>query len=371
MADTTVFSADSHVVEPPDVWTSRVESRFRDRAPHIQKNVGGFEGDFFVCEDLRPFPVSSFAVAGVDSRDYGTAMIKGYEGVRPGAWDPVERIKDQEIDGVSGEVIYTSMGMMLYGIKDGELRTASFRAYNDWLAEFCAHNPGRLAGVALIPMDDLADAVTEIERTSKLGLRGGMIWGAPPVDRPYDSKAWDPLWAAAQDAKMPLSLHVLTGAEGTGLEHASLMKTYPSLPHRMERSISDLIFGGALERFPRLQIVSAENDIGWIGHFLQRLDHAYEKYRYLEQGPVIGETPSFYFRRQVYATFQDDRVGVLAREFVGVGNLMWASDFPHSDSTWPHSREVIQRDFEGVPDADVQRITSQNCADLYGLEVPA
>ena len=114
MADTTVFSADSHVVEPPDVWTSRVEPRFRDRAPHIQKNVGGFEGDFFVCEDLRPFPVSSFAVAGVDSRDYGTAMIKGYEGVRPGAWDPVERIKDQELDGVDAEVLYPTVGMATF-----------------------------------------------------------------------------------------------------------------------------------------------------------------------------------------------------------------------------------------------------------------
>ena len=361
-----VLSADSHVVEPADLWTTRIDKRFRDRAPHVVPEVSGIQGDWFVCEDLRPFPVSGFAVAGVDPKEFGKSMIKGYDGVRPGAWDPVERIKDQDTDGVSGEVLYTSLGMMLYGIKDGELRAASFRAYNDWLAEYCSHAPSRLAGVALIPMDDVDVAAAEVERAGSLGLRGGMIWGSPPAGRSYDRPEWDPLWAAAQQAELPLSLHILTASDGSGIEE-SLLKSYPSLPHRMERGISDLIFGGALERFPRLRIVSAENDIGWIPHFLQRLDHSYERYRYLERGSVIPEPPSHYFRRQISATFQDDRVGVVTRDFVGVGNLMWASDFPHSDSTWPHSREVIERDFEGVPEEDRRRITADNCAALYGL----
>ncbi len=368
MAPSRVLSADSHVVEPADVWTSRIEARYRDRAPHVVKKLAGLpDGDWFVCENLRPFSVSGFAVAGVDPKDFGSKMLLGYEGVRPGAWDPVQRLKDQETDGVSGEVIYTSLGMMLYGIKDGGLRAASFRAYNDWLAEFCGHAPRRLAGIALVPMDDVRLAVVELERAAKLDLRGGLIWGFPPANRSYDAKEWDPLWAAAQDTGLPLSLHILTGAEGSGLDGASLMKTYPSLPHRMERSLSDIIFGGALARFPGCRIVSAENDIGWIPHFLQRLDHSYHNYRSLEREPVIPELPSFYFRRQVYATFQDDRVGVVTRDFVGVDNLMWASDFPHSDSTWPRSREVIARDFEGVPAAETEKITGANCARLYGI----
>jgi predicted TIM-barrel fold metal-dependent hydrolase len=145
------------------------------------------------------------------------------------------------------------------------------------------------------------------------------------------------------------------------------MKNYPSLPHAMERSLSDLIFGGVFERFPRLRIVSAESDVGWIPHYLQRLDHSYEKYRYLEQSTVIPEKPSVYFRRQVYATFQDDRIGVLLRDQIGLDRLMWASDFPHSDSTWPHSREVIERDFEGVPEREAAQIVADNCAELYAL----
>jgi predicted TIM-barrel fold metal-dependent hydrolase len=367
MSDARVLSADSHVIEPPDLWTTRIDRRFRDRAPHVEHEYAGIRGDWFVCEGVRPLPISAFAVAGVDPREFGAKMLRGYEGVRPSGWDPVERIKDQEVDGVAGEVLYTSFGMSLYGIKDGELRAASFRAYNDWLAEYCAHDRRRLAGVGLVPMDEVGDAVREVERCARLGLAGGLIWGSPPAARPYDRPEWDPLWAAAQDAGLPLSLHILTGAEGSGLEGASLMKTYPSLPHRMERSISDLVLGGALQRFPLLRIVSAENDIGWIAHFLQRLDHSWERYRHLERGPAIRELPSAYFRRQVFATFQEDRVGILTREFVGSDRLMWASDFPHSDSTWPHSRDVIARDFAGVPAAEVRRITADNCAELYRL----
>lgn len=368
MREDIVLSADSHIVEPADLWSTRIDAQYRERAPRVVRQLPNLpEGDWFVCENLRPFPVSGFAVAGVDPKDFGKSMLAGYPGVRPGAWDPVQRMKDQDIDGVAGEVIYPSLAMMLYGIKDGGLRAASFKAYNNWLAEFCGHAPKRLAGIALVPMDDVAQAVAELARAAKLGLRGGLIWGFPPSSRTYDSPEWDPLWAAAQDTGLPLSLHILTGAEGSGLDGASLMKTYPSLPHRMERSLSDIIFGGALHRFPGCKIVSAENDIGWIPHFLQRLDHSYHNYRALETGFTIPEKPSVYFKRQVHATFQDDRVGVVTRDFVGADNLMWASDFPHSDSTWPNSRAVIARDFEGVPAADVAKITRTNCARVYGI----
>ena len=367
MDRSSVLSADSHVIEPADLWSKRIDQRYRDRAPRVEKGVGETPGECFVCEDLDPFPVSGFAVAGVHPDDYGEKLLQGYAGVRPSGWDPAARIKDQDVDHVCGEVLYPSLAMTLYGIDDGGLRAACFRAYNDWMAEFCSYDQRRLAGIGLIPMDDVQDAVSEVARCADLGLRGGLIWGIPPEETPYDSAVWDPLWAAAQDATLPLSLHILTGRRGMDLDGGSMMKVYPSLPHKLERSISDLIFGGVLERFPRLQIVSAENDIGWIAHFLQRLDHAYEKYRLLETGTVIPEPPSHYFRRQVYATFQQDRVGVLARELVGVGNLMWASDFPHSDSTWPDSMDSIAHDFAGVPENEAHQITAGNCADLYGI----
>jgi predicted TIM-barrel fold metal-dependent hydrolase len=362
-----MISADSHVVEPPDLWTERIDKRFRARAPRVVSNAGGMKGDSFVCEELPPIPVASVAVAGVDESEYKERMFAGYAGVPRGAFDPIARLADQDRDGVAAEVLYTSVAMAMYGLADGELRAAIFRAYNDWLAEFCAAAPSRYAGIALIPMDDVGVGVAEIARVARLGLRGGMIWGEPPAERPYDSSDWDPLWAAAQDARFPLSLHILTGRGGTGVKFNSIMRGYGTLHHGIERSLIDLIFGGVLQRFPRLRIVSAENDIGWMPHFLQRIDHAWEKYRSLEPGAYIPEPPSSYFRRNVFATFQHDAVGVRERAEIGVDNLMWASDFPHSDSTWPRSREFVARDFAGVPPAELRRMVCDNAAQLYGL----
>jgi predicted TIM-barrel fold metal-dependent hydrolase len=360
-----ILSADSHVIEPADVWTSRIDRRFLDRAPRVIKHAGGREGDFFVAEGLRPFPVAGFAVAGVDPKDFAEKMAGGYPGVRPSAWDPELRIKDQDRDGVSGEVLYPSLAMRLFQMEDGELRAACFRAYNDWLADYCAHRPRRLAGVAMVSLDDPLEGVQELQRAAGKGLRGAMIWGAAPAERPYSDASYDPFWAVAHDLGTPLSLHILTERRG-GSDFQSVMRGYPQLHHAVERSLTEIIFAGVLERFPGLRLVSVENDIGWIPHFLQRLDHAYEKYRYLEK-ETIANPPSHYFRRQVSATFQDDRVGVVTRHFIGVKSLMWGSDFPHSDSTWPNSLEVIARDFEGVPDDERRLMTSDNVAALYGL----
>ncbi|MGH7934236.1 MAG: amidohydrolase family protein [Candidatus Binataceae bacterium] len=361
-----ILSADSHVVEPADVWTARIDGRFRDRAPRIIDEVGHRKGDFFVAEGLTPFPVAAFAVAGVDPKEYREKMSGGYSGVRPSAWDPAERIKDQTRDGVIGEVLYPSLAMQLFQLDDGALRLASFRAYNDWLADYCVYSPTRLAGIALIALDDPAAGARELERAAKKGLRGAMIWGEPPAERPYGDPGYDRFWVAAQALGMPVSLHILTERKSTADRSTGVMTYYPALHHGVQKSLAGLIFGGVLERFPRLRVVSAENDIGWIPHFLQRLDHSYEKYRYLEK-KAIPNPPSHYFHRQVRATFQDDRVGVVTREFIGVDNLMWASDFPHSDSTWPRSREVIERDFAGVPDDEVRKIVADNTTAVYGI----
>jgi len=361
-----ILSADSHVIEPADVWTARIEKRFLERAPRVIKNFGGRDGDFFAAEGLRPFPVAGFAVAGVDPKDFAEKMAGGYPGVRPSAWDPELRLKDQERDGVFAEVLYPSLGMRLFQLEDGALRAASFRAYNDWLADYCAASSRRLAGVAMIALYNIDEAVEELACAARKGLKGAMIWGAAPREHPYGSSEYDQFWAAAQDHAMPISLHILTEARGGEGDLSSVMKGYPALHHSVEKSIAELIFSGVLERFPKLKLVSVENDIGWIPHFIQRMDHSYEKYRYLETR-AIPNPPSFYFHRQVSATFQDDRVGVLLREMAGVGNLMWASDFPHSDSTWPNSREVIARDFAGVPNDERRKMIAENVAALYDI----
>lgn len=362
-----VISADSHVIEPADLWTARIAGRFRDRAPRVvRQEFYGRLSDIFVAEGVTPVPVSGFAVAGVEPKDYGDRMLRGYAGVRPSGWDPMQRIGDQDRDGVVAEVLYPSLGMYLFGMDDGELRAASFAAYNDWLADYCSHDQRRLVGVAMISLDDPREGLAELKRVTRKGLRGAMIWAAAPEEHPYGDPAYEDFWAAAEDLGTPLSLHILTDRRRKDAS-MTLMRYYPHLHHAVERTLAEFIFAGILERHPRLQLVSVENDIGWIAHYLQRIDHAYEKYRFVEPQGAIPNPPSFYFRRQVRATFQDDRVGVLTREFIGADNLMWGSDFPHSDSTWPNSREVIARDFADVPREDVRKMTADNASALYSI----
>jgi uncharacterized protein len=367
MADLAIVSADSHIIEPADLWTARVPQGLRQRAPRVvRQDFHGRESDVFVAEGLTPFPVSGFAVAGFDPSEFPDRMTRGYAGVRPSAWDPTLRIADQERDGVAGEVLYPSLAMTLFQLEDGELRAASFAAYNDWLAEYCSHSPRRLAGVAMISLDDPAQAAGHLAATVRQGLRGAMVWGDAPAERPYGDRAYDVFWAAAQDLAVPLSFHILTERRSANWK-TTVMRYYPLLHHVIQRTFSELILSGVLERFPNLQIVSVENDIGWIAHFIQRLDHAYEKYRYLEPQGAIPHPPGFYFRRQIRATFQDDVIGVRTRDVIGADNLMWASDFPHSDSTWPRSREVIVRDFAGVPAPELNKMVFETASKLYRI----
>jgi predicted TIM-barrel fold metal-dependent hydrolase len=364
-----LVSADSHVVEPGDVWTTRMECRWGDRIPRVVVGHGGQPGAFFVCEDVPPFGIAAFSGADVAPEELPAHFTKGYERVRPGGWDPTARLRDQERDGVVAEVVYPSLALQLFRIRDAAFQAATFRAYNDWLATFCSAAPERLAGIALVPLHDVAQGVAELERAAGLGLRGAMIWSSAPDDRPYSEASYEPFWAAAEAARLPLSLHLGTGAVPLGGTAGMLAVAYMFTHHAAQRSISQMIFGGVFERHPGLRIVSVENDIGWIPHYLDRLDHAGEKFRAFH--PHLRLRPSEYFRRQVAATFQEDRIGIRLRDAVGRESLLWASDYPHTDSTWPRSREVIARDFVDVPATELGPIVCDNAARLYGLTVPS
>jgi len=194
-----------------------------------------------------------------------------------------------------------------------------------------------------------------------------MIWCSPPVEQPYSSEVYDPFWARAQELRTPISLHSITGM---GWESQwSFSDRYMRatvLSHEIERSFSVLIFSGVLDRFPDLRIVSAENNCGWLPYYLQRMDRTFERGRYAA-GFKLSLKPSEYFQRQMYCTYIDDYVGVANRHFIGVDKLMWSSDYPHQASSWPHSQEVVARDFKDASADDRFRITRGNVAKLYGF----
>jgi len=376
MAELQLISSDSHVSEPPDLWVERIDTKYRDRAPRVVLNPEGQEGAYLVYEGYPPHNLAIGLGAGRTPEELAAFLKTGtYADARPGGWDPAQRLPDMELDGVEAEVLYTTLGFRLFWLKDAGLQRACFRVYNDWLAAYCSYAPRRLKGLALISLYDPKEGAQELERCAKLGLKGAMIWCSPPADQPYSSEIYDPFWAAAQDLDMPVSLHAITGMERIpweyGAEKRAMRQTVT--PHEIEKSFSILILSGVLERFPRLKIVSAENNCGWLPYYLQRMDRGFA--RFGPSGTVtpwptkLTLKPSEYFRRQMYCTFIDDSFGVASRHWIGVDNVMWSSDYPHTASTWPHSRDIIERDFKDVSEVEKRKIVRENVAQLYGFDL--
>jgi predicted TIM-barrel fold metal-dependent hydrolase len=354
-------------MEPADLWTSRLDRELRAQAPQVRKNENA-PGYSFHAPGLPPSVVAGAWGAGRSGEELARHLENaGYESARPSGWDPAERIKDQEIDGVAAEVLYGTLGLRLFRMTDAALQRAFFRVYNDWLAEFCRFDPRRLHGLGLISLWDVEQGVLELERCAGLGLKGAMIWGFPPDDRPYHAPLYDPLWSAAQALELPLSLHIVSGmGEESRVDFRDAPLRYMHMIHEIQRSLSQLVLGGVLERFPRLRIVGAESDIGWLPHWMQRMDHAQRKFGAMMTTRLQLE-PSAYVRRQVWLTFMDDALGASTLERLGADTFMWGSDFPHTDSTWPHSQAVIRKNMAGVDERVAERVLCGNAAQLYRI----
>ena len=367
MAQYRLISADSHVNEPPDLWLTRVDKQYRERAPQLVTPPGGKEGAYFHYEGYAPHPIGIGFGAGKTPEELKTFLNQGtYQDARPGGWDPAARIPDREVDGVDAEVLYTTLGFRIFWLKDAGLQADCFRVYNDWLAEFCSYDPKSYAGLAMISLYDPKAGARELERCAKMGLKGAMIWCSPPQEQPYSSDIYDPFWGAAQELKMPISLHAITGmgVESQWNWGERYMRS-TVLSHEVEKSFAVLIFSGVLDRFPNLQVVSAENNVGWIPYFLQRMD----RFASRSTDTGIKLKPSEYFQRQMWATYIFDYVGVQSRQFIGVDRMMWSSDYPHQASSWPKSQEVVARDFADASDEDIFKITRSNAARLYGFQI--
>jgi uncharacterized protein len=370
MRQYNLISADDHVQEPPDTWQKRVPPKFRDRAPKV---VHTKQGDAWVIEGQAQ-SLGMEVQAGKKFEDYKAAG-ETYDSIRKGSFDPVERLKDMDIDGVDAQVLYSNTGTFrLLHIADLELQAACMRAYNDFLSEFCSTDAQRLAGIGMVTADDMEEAKRETERVAKLPGLHGIILPLYPRTEPLNSNFYDPLWAVAQDLELPVHVHVAVGdprlSKFLGQDNPRVQGAYPAAMTDnfmgSYEALSKVIFSGMLERFPRLKFVLVEARIGWLPFFLERSDDVYKRHRYWSK-LQLKETPSFYFHRQVLATFIDDRVGIENRHRIGVDNIMWSSDYPHTDTTWPNSRQYLERSFEGVGDEDRRKILAGNAARLYKL----
>jgi predicted TIM-barrel fold metal-dependent hydrolase len=360
-----VLSADSHVLEPPDLWTTRMQAKFRDRAPHLVHEANGQTGDFLVCEPLRPFNPTGLGSAGIPPDELEKFSHGGYAVCRPGSWDPQERLKDMDIDGLGAEVFYCGYGMAMFSYPDDEFQRDAHRAYNDWAYDYAAYAPKRLFPIANVSMTDPDKDLEELHRIKKLGFRGIFISNDPLPERRYDNPTWEPFWTAVEEYDLPVNVHILTRQGGPQVG-ANQIVDGVTLPVPAFRTIAEMITGAVFERHPNLKLISVENDIGWMPNYIKRLE--WYSYRFGPKYPQMKMNAADYWRRQVYATFQDDIPGVRCRDLIGVDKLMWGSDYPHFDSTFPKSREAIERNFEGVPESEKRQILGENMVRVYNLQ---
>jgi predicted TIM-barrel fold metal-dependent hydrolase len=363
----TLISADSHITEPPNVYVERVDARFRDRAPRLQ--TGGERGDYFVMGDpLPPIPVGIIAAAGKDPIEIRMDGVK-FEDMHKGGWDPIARIADQDRDGISAEIIYPTIGMMLCNHPDFELKRACFKAYNSWIAEFCATSPNRLLGAGQIAMHDPKEAVADLEEIRKLGLRGVMLPGEPAVED-YDSPIYDDFFRACVEMRLPLSFHILTYKGGK--PRGSNLNGFMTTIRGCQDILGMLVFGGVFDRHPDLQVVCVEADAGWVPHYLYRMDHGYQRHRHwITPGRELNRKPSTYFSSNIYTTFQDDwsAFGAAKAGMINPDRLLWANDFPHSDSTWPWSQALLAKQALDMPHTLLDKILHRNTAALYDIDL--
>ncbi len=373
MVERRIISSDNHVIEPVDLWTSRVEPKYAWRAPHVEDL--GEQGDFWVCDGRKIIGVTGGSDKVGVRFDDPDAMhtVSKTENVRPGGYDPDEHVKDLDIDGMDISILYPTVGFMLYGLPDGELLDSLCRSYNDWVGEFCSAHPKRLKGIAMFNVDDVGIGIKELERAHKMGFIGAMLAVYPREGHFYNQPKYDDLWAASVDMGMPLSLHIGGNRYSPVQELADPDIERPAFicnaDYWPRMSICDMIFAGVFERFPKLQVGSVEHELGWVPFFLDRMD-----YTYSQRGNMVGKgnfkdgvLPSDFFRSNCFLGFQEDGEGVRQRHVIGVDTLQWGADYPHSEGTFPRSREIVEGILAECTEDEKDKIVGGNAARIYNL----
>jgi predicted TIM-barrel fold metal-dependent hydrolase len=389
-----IVDLDAHVVEPPGVWVDRLPARYKAIGPHVEYMPGGVPkliGDTYVdvpgtegpdvawwCyEDHRSSLKRVIAAAGFE-RDEIELRGVTYEEMRPGCFRVPDRLADMDLNGVAGQLCFPNYprfcGQQFMLGKDKELSLLCVKAYNDWMVEeWCGESGGRLIPLCLIPLWDVSLAVEEVRRNAARGVRAVAFSEMPPylgLPSIY-SGHWEPFFAACQETGTVVCMHIGSGtktpkASPDGPDAVSALILFGN----SVASLADFLFSGVLYRFPGLRIMYAEAQIGWVPYVLERADDIWDAHRgWSNSQRDCPEPPSTYYRRgQVYSCFFKDAVGIKMIDQVGVDNIVFETDYPHSDGTWPHSREAAAEQFGHLDQPSIDKIARGNAIRLLGLE---
>jgi uncharacterized protein len=362
--DYPIISADSHITEAPNTYVDYIDAKYAATAPRVVETED--KGDLYVIDGMkRTIPMGLVAAAGQDPMALKTRAR--YSDIPRSGYDSSFRIADQNRDGVSCEVIYPSVGMVLCNHPDFEYKKAAMDAYNRWIAEYCSVDPQRLLALGQTPMRSPEEGIADVETMKAMGMRGVMMSGNPQVED-YDSPIYDEFWEACIDLEMVPSFHILT-SEGDALNRSRgpKMNNFLSIIRGNQDIMGMFVLGGVFEKHPRLKIVCVEADAGWVPHFMYRMDHAWKRHRKWLTANV-DKLPSEYFKEHIYTTFQDDFVAFASADQMNWRRLCWANDFPHSDSTWPWSQEMLTEQTDQLTAEQRRAILCDNTAELYGID---
>lgn len=381
-ANARLMSADDHMIEPPHLWVDRVPRTYRDACPRIVEIDGRqaweYEGE------ITYIPMGSCrALPGYDEAGYppapGTAR---FDEIRPGCYDPVERLKDMDIDGVWGQLCFPNYARFaghrfFLNVKDHDLGLACLRTYNDYLLdEWCATDPNRLFGAVILPLYDIDLAIAELHRVLAKGAKAlafsenPTVLGLPSVHTDH----WDPLWSVVNDAGIPVCMHIGSSSR--------LVTTSADAPPTVLVSLNglnsmmagvDWMLSGILERFPNIKVILSEGGAGWIPYIVERADKAFHDKR-IKPNAAIGQTsrggtipPSQLFRDHMYVCLVDEHFALRSLGDIPVDNLLWEGDYPHGDGLWPHNRDYLDKGLADVPDEDALKIAELNLRKLLNV----
>jgi len=363
--DLILVSVDDHVVEPATMFHQHLPAQYKAQAPRVVRKKDGSDVWVFQGEQIPNIGLN--AVVGRPLEEYGMEPTS-FEQLRPGTYDIHERIRDMNVNGVLASMCFPSFpglcGALFFRQADKPLAQVILRAYNDWhIDEWCAAYPGRFIPLGLLPFWDPQLMADEVRRIAKKGCHAVTFTESPDaLGLPSLHNAhWDPFWKACSDEGTVVCIHIGSGA---GMKFSSMDAPVDVMitvqPIACVNCAADLLWSRVLKDFPNLKIALSEGGIGWIPYFLERADYVHSHHHHWTHQDFGGKNPSDVFRDHVITCFIDDPVGVRNRHGIGIDNITWECDYPHSDTTWPRSPEILARSFEGVPDDEINKITYEN-----------
>ncbi len=372
--DMILISVDDHTVEPPDMFKNHLPKKYADDAPRLVHNADG--SDCWQFRDTVIPNVALNAVAGRPKEEYGLEP-QGLDEIRPGCYNVDERIKDMNAGGILASICFPSFpgfAGRLFATEDPEFSVALVQAYNDWhIDEWCGAYPARFIPMAIPVIWDAEECAKEVRRVAKKGVHA-LTFTENPAAMGYPSfhnEYWNPLWKALCDTNTVMNVHIgSSGRLAITAPDAPMDVMITLQPMNIVQAAADLLWSRPIKEYPDLKVALSEGGTGWIPYFLERADRTYEMHSTWTHQDFKGKLPSDIFREHFLTCFISDKVGVALRNMIGIDNICWEADYPHSDSMWPGAPEELWDvlSINNVPDDEIKKMSHENAMRWYSFD---